>query len=81
MILDRDPYCRYCGVELRLDGSTLDHIIPKSRGGISIPSNRVLCCRGCQRRKGDRTPSELLEWAQRIVEAAEGVECARAEEV
>jgi 5-methylcytosine-specific restriction endonuclease McrA len=57
-ILTRDNYrCVYCGKpEKRL---TIDHIIPRSRGGKSTFENCVACCRRCNTRKGCRTPSEV----------------------
>ena len=50
--------CAYCGGALEVDESTLDHVIPKSRGGGGGVSNLVLCCVDCNRLKGDRTPDE-----------------------
>ena len=53
----RDNYtCVYCGVKMRKP--TLDHIIPKSRGGKSTFDNVVTCCPSCNTKKNDRTPSE-----------------------
>ena len=54
-ILIRDKYqCAYC-----LDyGNTVDHIIPKSRGGDSSYGNPVACCSKCNGKKGDKTPEE-----------------------
>ena len=37
---------------------TLDHVIPKSRGGNSNWDNLVACCKRCNNRKGSRTPEE-----------------------
>ena len=50
--------CQYCnrvtsGAEL-----TIDHVVPKSRGGSSGWENLVACCKPCNNRKGDRTPDE-----------------------
>jgi 5-methylcytosine-specific restriction endonuclease McrA len=54
----RDGFkCAYCGThKLRL---TIDHIIPKSRGGKSTFENCVAACKPCNLAKGDRTPSEV----------------------
>jgi hypothetical protein len=48
--------CQYCGKS----GSTMtiDHIVPKSRGGRETWSNMVVCCARCNNRKGDRTLEE-----------------------
>ncbi|MBP1080778.1 HNH endonuclease [Bacillus capparidis] len=50
MILIRDKsICAYC----RSYGDTIDHIIPKSQGGLSIFSNCVCSCISCNRTKGN----------------------------
>ena len=56
-VLIRDGYqCAYCG---NADGKlTIDHIIPRSRGGRSDFENCVTCCRTCNVKKGCRTPNE-----------------------
>ena len=56
-ILRRDAYkCAYCGrSDLPL---TIDHIIPKSRGGADSWENLVCACTMCNNKKGDRTPRE-----------------------
>ncbi|MFC1571402.1 HNH endonuclease [Candidatus Margulisiibacteriota bacterium] len=53
----RDNYtCQYCG---KTKGQlTIDHIIPKSRGGEETWDNIVVCCARCNNRKGDRTLAE-----------------------
>lgn len=53
----RDGFkCAYCGNQH--GQMTIDHIIPKSRGGKSTFENCVTCCRSCNLQKGSRTPSE-----------------------
>jgi CRISPR/Cas system Type II protein with McrA/HNH and RuvC-like nuclease domain len=47
--------CGYCGSKRNL---TIDHIIPKSRGGQNTWMNLVTCCSSCNRLKDDRTPEE-----------------------
>jgi CRISPR/Cas system Type II protein with McrA/HNH and RuvC-like nuclease domain len=47
--------CVYCGSSKQL---TLDHVIPKSRGGGNDWNNLVTCCFSCNLRKGNRTPDE-----------------------
>jgi hypothetical protein len=52
----RDNYeCAYCGQRKNL---TIDHIIPKSRGGLNTWDNLVTCCSSCNRAKSNRTPEE-----------------------
>lgn len=55
-ILRRDlRRCCYCG----RPASTVDHVIPKSRGGDSSWENLVACCSPCNVRKGDKTLDQL----------------------
>ena len=58
-ILMRDRHrCQYCGLKFSPFELTLDHIIPRSRGGRTEPENLCAACRPCNQRKGDRTPDE-----------------------
>lgn len=58
-ILLRDHnMCQYCGRTSVPQDLTLDHVVPRSRGGTSGWENLVACCRSCNNRKGDRTPDE-----------------------
>lgn len=53
----RDNYrCQYCGKETR--NLTLDHVIPRYRGGIHEWTNVVSACIPCNRKKAGRTPRE-----------------------
>lgn len=53
----RDGFkCAYCGTPKRR--LTIDHIIPKSKGGKSNFENCVAACKPCNIQKGDRTPRE-----------------------
>jgi len=55
----RDKYtCQYCGIGFKYKYLSLDHIIPKSRGGDRGWLNLVTCCHGCNQKKGNRTPLE-----------------------
>lgn len=76
-IFERDGNsCQYCGRKFDRCDLTLDHVMPRSRGGKSTWENVVLCCLKCNIRKGCRTPDEahmkLLrppekpKWATRI---------------
>lgn len=54
-VLTRDKKaCGYCGAT----ASTIDHILPRSRGGGNEWLNTVAACGRCNNRKGDRTPAE-----------------------
>ena len=55
----RDKFrCQYCGDKKPAGELTLDHILPRSRGGDNSPVNVVTACVACNNRKGDRTPAE-----------------------
>lgn len=57
-VLARDSWtCQYCGE--RKPSMTIDHVIPRSRGGQSVWENIVAACGSCNRRKGDRLPEEI----------------------
>jgi 5-methylcytosine-specific restriction endonuclease McrA len=57
-VLARDAWtCQYCGS--RKSGLTVDHVIPRSRGGKSVWENIVAACASCNRRKGNRLPREI----------------------
>src|ERR1700676_4170502 len=60
LLRDRNS-CPYCGVVLPAGELTLDHVIPRSRGGLSTWENLVACCHACNRRKGNHLLSELSE--------------------
>lgn len=56
-ILKRDGHrCAYCGK--KVSELTLDHILPRSRGGEDTWDNLVACCLRCNNKKGNRTPAE-----------------------
>uniref|UniRef100_UPI00404715A5 HNH endonuclease n=1 Tax=Roseivirga sp. TaxID=1964215 RepID=UPI00404715A5 len=55
-VFKRDLHqCQYCGNRKEL---TLDHVLPKSRGGQTSWQNLVAACKRCNSLKGDRTPEE-----------------------
>jgi len=58
-LFKRDKYtCQYCGVQPGPEELTIDHILPKSRGGQSSFENCVLACVECNKFKADKTPDE-----------------------
>lgn len=55
-IYKRDGHaCVYCG---KKDNLTLDHVLPRSRGGRDSWDNLVTACQKCNTEKGDNTPEE-----------------------
>jgi len=57
LLRDRNS-CQYCGNVLASAELTLDHVVPRSRGGSSTWENLVACCHGCNRQKGNQLPHE-----------------------
>lgn len=54
-VLKRDQHtCGYCGER----ASTVDHVLPLSRGGLNTWTNTIAACRDCNARKANRTPGE-----------------------
>lgn len=55
-IFRRDNYrCGYCGTTQNL---TIDHVMPRSRGGRDTWDNLITACQRCNTEKGNRTPEE-----------------------
>ena len=50
----RDKTCAYCGGH----ADTVDHVVPRSRGGTLTWDNAVAACQTCNHRKANRTPEE-----------------------
>ena len=57
LLRDRNT-CQYCGKVLAAGELTLDHVIPRSRGGASTWENLVACCHTCNHKKGNLLPHE-----------------------
>lgn len=54
-VLRRDNYvCAFCGKR----ATTIDHVIPRSKGGLNSWKNTVAACSPCNNKKRDRTPTE-----------------------
>lgn len=64
-VLRRDGHrCAYCGKA----AATVDHVLPRSRGGEDSWENLVACCLRCNNVKSDRTPREI-GWSLRVTPA------------
>jgi 5-methylcytosine-specific restriction endonuclease McrA len=56
----RDGYaCQYCGRNRPASELSIDHVLPRSRGGRTTWENCVLACVRCNSKKADRTPREV----------------------
>jgi 5-methylcytosine-specific restriction endonuclease McrA len=57
-----DPYCYYCETRMRLCDTTVDHVVPKSKGGEDRDKgNFVLSCRTCNRDKDSMSEEEFMD--------------------
>jgi 5-methylcytosine-specific restriction endonuclease McrA len=54
VFLRDDHQCQYCGRQ----AENLDHVVPKSQGGVHAWENVVAACRRCNSKKGGRTPDQ-----------------------
>jgi 5-methylcytosine-specific restriction endonuclease McrA len=70
-VLARDSHrCQYCGST----AETLDHVVPRSRGGRHVWENLVAACRRCNHTKADRTLEELGWSLNQLPAAPRGVQ-------
>jgi len=54
-VCNRDNWkCQYCGVEVNSSNFSIDHVVPRSRGGRSTFENTVCCCKPCNAKKSDK---------------------------
>lgn len=51
--------CQYCGEVLHTEDYTIDHVIPRARGGTSVWTNLVLACVPCNKSKSDKRLQEV----------------------
>ncbi|MFQ5575891.1 MAG: HNH endonuclease [Anaerolineae bacterium] len=58
-LLVRDRYtCQYCGAQPGKQDLTVDHILPRSKGGKTTWDNVVAACKRCNSKKGSSTPAD-----------------------
>ncbi len=63
-ILARDAHtCQYCG---SMKDLTIDHVQPRWMGGKNTWDNLVTCCRKCNLKKGEKTPTQARMHLQKI---------------
>ena len=53
--------CAYCGIKLTEENATIDHIIPKNKGGTNCFENLIPSCNNCNGAKGNKTRDEYRE--------------------
>lgn len=69
-LFERDGWtCKYCGDGVTRENSTLDHVLPVSKGGTNDPENLATCCFICNSIKSGRTYEEA---APELLQALRG---------
>lgn len=63
-LVERNPVCVFCGGKVDPGTGTVDHAIPRCKGGGNQPWNLWLSCKNCNTEKSGRTPLEWLEALQ-----------------
>lgn len=63
-VYQRDGYqCKLCGKQVTKKTATLDHVIPRSKGGTGAMNNLVTACAPCNRKKDDKLMRDYgYEW-------------------
>ena len=56
----RRGVCHYCGRDVGAEALTMDHVVPVARGGRSVRTNCVPCCKECNNSKRAQTPAEQI---------------------
>jgi len=74
VISKTDGKCWYCGCDLS-DGWSVDHQMPRSRGGDSGADNLVPCCGSCNSSKKDKTLGEFRKQEQFRLTTPSGMKC------
>lgn len=65
-LFKRDRYtCQYCGAQPGPAELTMDHVVPRSQGGVSSWVNCVLACVSCNKKKGDKSCDKAKMWPRK----------------
>lgn len=68
LLLDRDgPTCVWCRREIDTDlvQATVEHVVPRIKGGPTWPENLLAACARCNRERGHQTPADWLDECRR----------------
>lgn len=66
--------CQYCSKKLKTTDMTIDHLLPKSRGGKTCFENCVISCIKCNVKKDNKTPVEAGMKLKKLVRTKNGIE-------
>jgi hypothetical protein len=59
--MTNDERCFYCSTDVSVFNKSVDHLFPKSRGGIRSNNNKVISCMKCNQLKGSMDVNEFYE--------------------
>lgn len=62
---ENNRQCYWCKMDVDFENSTLDHVIPKLRGGTNDPDNVVIACIWCNNLKGSMLPDKFAKMVSR----------------
>lgn len=68
ILYEASPFCKYCNKPLAFNSFTLDHVVPKSKGGTNALSNLVVSCYDCNNLKGSRDLEHFLQLLAKLNE-------------
>jgi len=60
-MLRKSNSCCWCGCQLTLDTSTIEHVVPLSIGGLENSNNTKLACKDCNEKRGNEMPELLTD--------------------
>ena len=63
--------CYYCGQIFKPAELTMDHLVPVTRGGMSVQGNLVPACKECNNKKKYLLPTEWEEYLESLKEERE----------
>ncbi len=69
-LIKKKKVCQYCGRKVGDSSGTLDHFIPKSKGGIRSKRNIKLACKKCNSVKGDMDGDKWMKILPVLLEAS-----------
>jgi len=58
--MDHGGRCYFCGTLLTAETMTIDHLIPKCKGGTNALSNLMPACEPCNRKKGRKFNAKIF---------------------
>lgn len=61
LLIEQDNKCYFCQCVLTIEEATVDHLVPRSKGGKTNKANCVAACKPCNNKKGSMSEQEFRE--------------------